>query len=365
MDDTTVLSGSGSAIVFERSLGWQQGVSSTLTAGTSAGNFELFGSSVAISGDTVVVGAPRDGSLGEAYVFVGRCCAFIGLTWTRQALSRSTVFLAGFGSSVAIDGNQTVVGSPDGSTFFGEGIAQIFTRSGATWSEEAVLFGPTSGKFGTSVAISADTVVVGAPRTDLGSAPQDQDAGTAYVSMRRGSSWSSPDSVTASDSSGRSEFGTSVAASAGTVVVGAPLANTWTGVDTGTDTGSAYAIAANDDFNSSVSFAGTPFTRSSSTVDATTVADDPVCAGAGHSVWYRFIAPTTGTVIATTMGSDFDTTLSAYTGSRGSLTHIACNDDFFGYQSRIEFPVSAGTTYYLMVASFGSSPGGNLTLHVG
>lgn len=108
-----------------------------------------------------------------------------------------------------------------------------------------------------------------------------------------------------------------------------------------------------------------PFTQTSDTSTATTSADDPVpsCAfGQGsNSVWYLFRPSQNSTVIADTAGSDYDTVLSAYTGSCGSLTEVACNDDSGdGLQSQITFDVKAGTTYLIEVTDFGDTPGGGL-----
>ncbi len=76
------------------------------------------------------------------------------------------------------------------------------------------------------------------------------------------------------------------------------------------------------------------------------------------SVWYSFTPAVSSPLTADTFGSDYDTLLSAYTGTQGALTQLACNDDAgSGVQSRVRFPVTAGTTYYFMVAGVG---GGNL-----
>jgi hypothetical protein len=123
----------------------------------------------------------------------------------------------------------------------------------------------------------------------------------------------------------------------------------------------AIAQPTNDDFdNATVVTEPLPFADSISTVDATTAADDPECAGNGHTVWYTYTPSAAGSVNANTFGSDYDTTLSVYTGTRGALTQIACNDDFGGVQSSVTWEVVAGTTYYLMAGSFFDSPGGNL-----
>ena len=129
--------------------------------------------------------------------------------------------------------------------------------------------------------------------------------------------------------------------------------------------GTAMAQPANDDFDDAIQIAEPlPFSNATSTVDATTAPDDPLCAGNGHTVWYRFTPSSDMRVIAHTFGSNYDTTLSVYTGSRGALSQIACNDDFDSLQSRVAFDATAGTNYFIMAGSFGMSPGGDLRLTV-
>jgi len=112
-----------------------------------------------------------------------------------------------------------------------------------------------------------------------------------------------------------------------------------------------------------------PFTGGLDTTTATTEPTDPfLTCGAGgqqfHSVWFSFEAPVDGTVTADTVGSNYDTVLAALTGTCGSLTQRACNDDTVGLQSRITFPVTAGTTYLLEITAYGSGNGGQLVLNV-
>jgi hypothetical protein len=119
------------------------------------------------------------------------------------------------------------------------------------------------------------------------------------------------------------------------------------------------APPSNDDFANAI-VAGIPFTNMQSTVEATTAADDPNCAGNGPTVWYRFTPTTNARINANTFGSNYDTTLSVYTGSRGALTQLACNDDTGSVQSSVSLDVVAGTTYHFMVGAFNSGPGGSL-----
>ena len=121
----------------------------------------------------------------------------------------------------------------------------------------------------------------------------------------------------------------------------------------------------NDDFGSPIVISAVPFTNAQTTTKATTAADDPFCAGSSHSVWYAFTPPTDMRVEINTFGSDYDTTLSVYTGTRGALTQIACNDNSGRTsQSRVRFDASAGVTYWIMAASYYYWSGGHLVLNL-
>jgi hypothetical protein len=118
---------------------------------------------------------------------------------------------------------------------------------------------------------------------------------------------------------------------------------------------------ANDDVDNATVISALPFTDAISTVDATTAGDDPFCNGNEHTVWYAF-TPTQDTPIrADTAGSDYATTLGVYTGSRGTLSEVACE----GFGGQVAFTASANTTYFFMVASACcGNPGGNLVFRV-
>ncbi len=156
---------------------------------------DLFGHSVAVSGDTVVIGANEEDSsvtgvngnqadnsaldAGAAYVFTRS-----GTMWTQQAYLKAGNTAGGdlFGSSVAVSGDTLVVGAyaedsnaigvngnPVDNSASYAGAAYVFTRSGTMWTQQAYLkAGNTAGGdlFGSSVAVSGDTVVVGAAGED-------------------------------------------------------------------------------------------------------------------------------------------------------------------------------------------------------
>lgn len=129
------------------------------------------------------------------------------------------------------------------------------------------------------------------------------------------------------------------------------------------------AVPTNDDFANATPIAGMPFADATvNTTEATTQASDPAgCGGAAHSVWYAYRSDRDGTATFDTLGSDFDTELSAYTGTEGALTMVACNDDANNVlQSQVTFDITSGTTYYVMaVGCCRTQDGvsGNLVVH--
>lgn len=109
----------------------------------------------------------------------------------------------------------------------------------------------------------------------------------------------------------------------------------------------------NDDFNNATVATAIPFTVSEDVTNATVAPDDPFCVNRNQTVWFAFTPTQNIRLEANTFGSNYDTTLSVYTGTRGALTQIACNDDANGtLQSRVRFDAVAGTTYYFEVSSF-------------
>jgi uncharacterized repeat protein (TIGR01451 family) len=214
----------GAAYVFTDSGGsWTEQTELTPPDGTQD---DQFGYAVAISGNTIAVGAPDQGLspsgttgfYGAVYVYTGS-----GGTWTQQAELPAQTYQ--FGASVALSGGTLVVG-----TYFYNQVF-IYTGSGGTWTQQAFLVPAEPGNFGHSLAIDGDTVVVGAPITSPGGAGQ---SGAAYVFTESGGSWTQQAELTATDAADGDQFGTSVAVSGGTVVVGA------TGNDSGT--GAAYVF---------------------------------------------------------------------------------------------------------------------------
>lgn len=223
----------GAAYVFGRDEGgpsdWGEVEKLTASDGQHDDNF---GFSVGISGETVVVGAPdEDGgpgnpadAAGAAYVF--ELLVATGWQEVRKLIATDPVVGADLGSSVAISGDSAVVGA--GSADSGAGAAYFFERDeGGTnnWGE-AARFAASEGETGGlgsfgSAAISGDTAIVGARLEDGGPGDPLQDSGAAYVFRRRGDNWTEVDKVTASDAQAGDRFGYSVGISGHAAIVGA------------------------------------------------------------------------------------------------------------------------------------------------
>ncbi|MEZ5304325.1 MAG: hypothetical protein R3F11_27335 [Verrucomicrobiales bacterium] len=203
-----------------------------------------FGTSVAVEGDTIVVG-----SNSGAYVF-----DFDGSSWT-QAAKLTNAYPFGdqtdpdsFGASVAIAGDTIVVGAPEedspartvnGGEILNEspdsGAAYVFVRENGAWSRQAYLKAGNADpgdRFGNAVAISGDTVVVGAHleasrATGVNGDPADESSpgfepGAAYVFQRTGEAWAQDAYLKSSTFAGREGFGRAVAISGNTIAVGMP-----------------------------------------------------------------------------------------------------------------------------------------------
>lgn len=121
----------------------------------------------------------------------------------------------------------------------------------------------------------------------------------------------------------------------------------------------------NDDFNDATVIQSFPFTTTENVTNATVAPDDPFCVTRNQTVWFAFTPTQNMRLEANTFGSNYDSTLSVYTGTRGTLTSLGCNDDSNGtLQSRVRFDAVAGTTYYFEVSSFFPISGANLVFNL-
>ena len=182
---------------------------------------DWFGMSVAIDGDTMVAGAYREDSYaGAAYIFTRS-----GTSWSQQAKIQASDKAGNdkFGFSVDISSDTIVVGAYNEDTGATDsGAAYIFTRSGTSWSQQAKIQASDKqayDEFAQRVAIGGDTIVVAARFEDTGGTS----AGAAYVFTRSGTTWSQQAKIQASDKSEQDIFGISTAIDGDTIVVGATL----------------------------------------------------------------------------------------------------------------------------------------------
>lgn len=180
--------------------------------------FDSFGNAVAVSGDVLLAGAAADDggfeNQGSVYVFVRNAGAWTLLT---KLVAADPGFYQQYGSAVALDGDTAVIGALGDQEFGANaGAAYVMVRAANSWTQQAKLF-PTVGAgsllFGTSVAISGNSVLVGAPVGD--------NRGAAYVFVREGANWTPEAKLVPVNLSTQSQFGFSVAIDGSAAVIGA------------------------------------------------------------------------------------------------------------------------------------------------
>lgn len=229
----------GAAYVFVKTAGstWLQ--ETKLTAADAEGG-DRFGQYVALSGDVAVVGAHLEdeaaNNAGAVYVF-----RRTGRSWIQEAKLMADDATAGdqFGYSVAVDGDTIVVGAwqDDPSGQSGAGSAYVFKWDGATWNQEAKLVANDASagdEFGTAVTVQENRLLVGAPRNDDGGFGTNADTGSVYFYMSTvPGTWNQIEKVNTSPASRR--FGAAFAMDGLEMVVGAFL-----DPDNGIDAGAFY-----------------------------------------------------------------------------------------------------------------------------
>jgi FG-GAP repeat len=216
----------------------------TLTASDGEGD-DAFGYSVALSGNSALVGAYLKTIGSNTYQGVAYVFTFNGSTWVQQQELTASDGAAGddFGSSVALADNVALVGAyrkTVGSNGF-QGAAYVFTFNGGTWVQQQELTasdGSAFDQFGWSVALSGTTALVGAESKTIG---LNSAQGAAYVFTFNGSAWDQQRELTANDGGSGDYFGYSVALSGTTALVGAYLKT----VGSNGTQGSAYVFTFN------------------------------------------------------------------------------------------------------------------------
>ena len=240
----------GAVYVFaEHGDGWGNATQTAeLTASDGAAR-DTLGSSVAISGDTIVAGAPdhqvgANANQGAAYVFVKPASGWGNAIQTAELSASDGLADDGLGSSVAASGDSIVAGAPFhtvGSNT-AQGAAYVFAQPAGGWAnaqqtaELTATDGGSDDELASSLGVSGSTIVAGAPYHALGTGIGQ---GAAYVFVEPVAGWTSATQtaeLTASDARSYDFLGLSVAISAGTVVAGAPYHQ----VGTQSDAGAAY-----------------------------------------------------------------------------------------------------------------------------
>lgn len=233
----------GAAYIFKRDgVTWRE----QAKLGADDGNIEdFFGTSVTISGDLAIVGAPRDDDNGEgsgsAYIF--KRDAANPSVWTQQAKLNANDGEAEdvFGISVAIDEGYAIVGAPnDDDIDNNSGSAYIFRLNGTQWSQLAKLTagdGTADDAFGFTVSIAGEHAVIGAFLAD----DKGENSGSAYIFKRDGAAWTQQSKLTASDGTTNDNFGRAVSISSNSVIIGAPNDD-----ENGGSSGSAYIFTGNE-----------------------------------------------------------------------------------------------------------------------
>jgi len=226
----------GAAYVFERTGShWQQRAKLTARDGADG---DAFGQSIAVSSNTIVIGAPHDDALadgsGSVYIFNRT-----GSQWSQSAKLVASDGLAGdlFGISVALFEDTLLVGADlhdEKST--NAGAVYVFTKADGSWGQQAKLMADDGGNtdiFGVRVALHGDTALISARRDD--DDVMGVDAGSAYLFVRKGTAWHQQAKLTAPDGSADDRFGRGVALSENTAAISAMHQD-----DKGQNSGSVY-----------------------------------------------------------------------------------------------------------------------------
>ncbi|MCA9273041.1 MAG: hypothetical protein KDA31_08355 [Phycisphaerales bacterium] len=211
----------GSAYVFEfDGVSWNQ--SQKLIAPDQA-SFDRFGYSVAISGDSILIGSPFDSdngqnSSGSVYVFTREGAK--GWVFDTKLHASDPRQFSNFGDGIAVSGDTAIIAaSRDREIGIESGAAYIFRRDASGWSEQTKLQSndiAADDRFGYSVAISGDAIMVGAPGEDSGG----EFAGAAYAFRFNGTNWTQEDKMRPTAITTGDVFGTSVAIQDDLVIVG-------------------------------------------------------------------------------------------------------------------------------------------------
>lgn len=204
---------------------------------------EYYGSSVSISGQFAIVGNPGDNnyvsgaSKGAAHIY-----RYQGGKWVlMKKITDETILASSLGSAVSISGNYAVVGAPTSLYPYASGFANVYFFDGSNWVFMQKLFDPTGvngDSFGASVQISGNLIIIGAPEDDNGAVVNQ---GSASIYQLTGNSWTLMQKILDATGATSDFFGSSVSISGNFAVVGAPSDDNGTYSDQGSS--SVYRLS--------------------------------------------------------------------------------------------------------------------------
>lgn len=353
----------GAVYVFEKpAAGWESTSAyvARLTASDGAAG-DLFGSTVAISGDTVVVGAaaakigPKPGQ-GAAYVYVRPVAGWTSTSAFDAKLTASDGASGdSLGYSVAIQDDTVIAGAPSANDF--RGVAYVYVKPASGWKSTSAFSaklaasdGASSDDFSYSVAISGDTLVAGARGAN-------GQTGAAYIFVEPASGWATTSAfaakLTAPDSGNGDAFGAAVAISGNTIVAGAPVAK----IGANGLQGAAYVFVKPGAGWTSTSAFDAMLTASDGTAGdalgaSVAVANNTVIAGAsrsgrndGSSAAYVFVRPEGGWVTTSAFDAKLTSSNPPITDDFGASVAISGDTAVIGVPGATVAHANQGAAY--------------------
>jgi hypothetical protein len=218
--DTAVGIAQRGVYVYAKSGRW---TSMTQTAVLTSSDGQQFGRSVAIDGDTIVIGAPFTDGVPAVYVFVKPAGGWVDMTETAKLTASDTTQLSFLGGVVSISGDTIASGA------IGKGSAYVFVKPAGGWTNatETAELTPASGsgavQFGGTIGVSGNVVVVGAIGTTVKGL---QDVGACFVFVKPARGWKNMTQNAVLIPSRPKQLlfmGQQVGISGDTIVAGAPL----------------------------------------------------------------------------------------------------------------------------------------------
>ncbi len=303
----------GSVYVYERPTAGWSGNNVLENARLTASNpetDEYFGRSVAIDGDVIVVGAYGDNSFrGSAYVFVKPDTGWANMTQTAKLKSSVEQDGDDFGKSVSISGDVIAIGAyqDDYTGLNNCGSVYIYEKPTDGWVstsdydyKKTAFDKEAEDKFGRSVAIDGNTLVVGAYG-------KNSDAGVAYVFEYDGSAWNSVGKLIPTDADAGDLFGISADIKGDAIIIGA-YENNYGSV---TKSGSAYVFnkpaSGWEDMNETQLIFASDYSSYDRFGLSVAITDEHISVGSylsnasgtnsGSAYWYKYCTPTAATII--------------------------------------------------------------------